>query len=160
MLQAADRDETRHGLDSRSGLMPHGVEGFAAGDTKGKGRAKPEGSDVEVEMSLFDFESTTTSTRERRVRSPSADPLLELPGELVLAKEGKLRTQYWPAKLLEFVKPKRPHNKPKYKVLFFDGTIKHIDTDWFYTTTDDEFTKCTVCTEFLSEYEQYLIPQH
>lgn len=116
------------------------IASSANGDAKGKGRAKPDGSDAEVELSLFDFESA----RERPWRAPSANPLLELPGELVLAKEGKLRTQYWPAKLLEYVKPKRPLQKAKYRVLFFDGTIKLIDTDWFYTTTDDEFSTCTV----------------
>ena len=121
------------------------------GLVKGKGRAS-NGSDVEGEKSLFDFDSKS----DRPWRAPSVDPLLELPGELVLAKEGKLRTQYWPAKLLEYIKPKRSTQRPKYRVLFFDGTVKPIDKDWFYTTTDDEFSTCTVRRIMTTEYTSIL----
>ena len=134
----ADESEDGEGLLQGS-ASSNGVNRLKNGDSKGKARART-GSDAEVELSLFDFNSKP----DRSWRAPSADPLLELPGELVLAKEGKLRSQYWPAKLLEYIKPKRPNQRPKYKVLFFDGTVKPIDADWFYSTTDDEFSTCTV----------------
>ncbi|KAH9931691.1 uncharacterized protein BXZ73DRAFT_101601 [Epithele typhae] len=125
MVQEYERQE--------NGGDPHSyyAESSSSG-SKGKESTELE----EVEQALFDFGSIP----ERRWRAPSADPLLELPGELVLAKEGKKRTQYWPAKLLEYMKPKKPNQRPKYKVLFFDGSIKTIEADWFYTTTDDEFS--------------------
>ena len=81
---------------------------------------------------------------ERRWRAPSPNPLLEIPGELILARESKSKTQYWPAKILAYVKPTRPSQKPKYKVLFFDSIVKQIEPELFYTTTDDEFATCNV----------------
>ncbi|KAI0362547.1 hypothetical protein OH77DRAFT_1515775 [Trametes cingulata] len=109
---------------------------------KGKGKARNKGddsgsddpSDSDAGLDVFEPSSTW--------RAPSVNPLLDIPGELVLAKEGKARTQYWPAKLLDYVKPTRPSQRPKYKVLFFDGTILQIEPDWFWTTADDEFATC------------------
>ncbi|KAI0807816.1 hypothetical protein C8Q74DRAFT_1187467 [Fomes fomentarius] len=103
----------------------------------GKGKGKAIGSD-------FDEWNLNWARPERRWRAPSANPLLEIPGELVLAKEGKTRTQYWPAKLLSYVKPTKPTQKPKYEVRYFDGTVKEIEPDWFWTTTDDEFATCNL----------------
>lgn len=103
----------------------------------GKGKGKAISSD-------FDEWNLNWARPERRWRAPSANPLLEIPGELVLAKEGKTRTQYWPAKLLSYVKPTKPTQKPKYEVRYFDGTVKEIEPDWFWTTTDDEFATCNV----------------
>ncbi|OCH93846.1 hypothetical protein OBBRIDRAFT_885221 [Obba rivulosa] len=84
----------------------------------------------------------TTSVEERPWRAPSANYAYELPGELVLAKEKKANTDYWPAQLLEFVKPQTPKEKPKYRVGFYDGTIKVLEEGMFFTTSDDGFRTC------------------
>ncbi|KAI0748451.1 hypothetical protein C8Q80DRAFT_1270854 [Daedaleopsis nitida] len=104
------------------------------GDTKGKAKAVTPG-----DFEDFNMDSIKSG---RRWRAPSANMMYELPGELVLAREGKTRTQYWPAKLLEYIKPENPSQKPKYKVLFFDGTISDLEADWFWTTTDEQFATC------------------
>ena len=110
--------------------------------TKGKGKAT--GSDLDDD---FHFDLGPAQTQ-RRWRAPSANPLLEIPGELLLAKEGKTRTQYWPAKLLEYIKPLKPSQKPKYKVIFFDGTVSQLEADWFWTTSDEEFATCKVALSY------------
>ncbi|KAI0647452.1 hypothetical protein C8Q79DRAFT_628337 [Trametes meyenii] len=106
--------------------------------SKSKGKARGTGKDSDVNEDLSDLDTSM----QRAWHAPSADPLLEIPGELVLAKEGRTKTQYWPAKLLAYIKPQNPRQRPKYKVLFFDGTILRLEHDWFWTTTDDEFATC------------------
>ncbi|KAI0672817.1 hypothetical protein C8Q78DRAFT_1144283 [Trametes maxima] len=102
---------------------------------KGKGKARRAGEDS-------DDVHEESSILQRAWHAPSADPLLEIPGELVLAKENRTKTQYWPAKLLAYIKPQNPRQRPKYKVIFFDGTVLRLERDWFWTTTDDEFATC------------------
>lgn len=75
---------------------------------------------------------------------PRANPMYELPGELVLAREKRSSKEHWPAKLLEYVPPPDRKRKPKYKVYFFDGIMKNIEVDMFFTTADDGFKTCIV----------------
>ncbi|RDX56347.1 hypothetical protein OH76DRAFT_1368922 [Lentinus brumalis] len=134
-----DSDDDLLTPSTRYGTRPsasHKIGG--ATQEKGKGKAKAVESDFEDEFGL----DLSLSQTQRRWRAPSADLLLEIPGELVLAKEGKTRTQYWPAKLLEYIKPLKQSQRPKYKVIFFDGTVAQIEQDWFWTTSDDEFATC------------------
>jgi len=77
-------------------------------------------------------------------RAPSSDPMYEIPGELVLAKEKRKQTYYWPARLLEYIKPQNPKEKPKYRVEFFDGDELILEPDLFYTTLDPGFKNCRV----------------
>ncbi|OSD08458.1 hypothetical protein PYCCODRAFT_1448687 [Trametes coccinea BRFM310] len=107
--------------------------------SKGKGKGKDEdlSSDFGDDIVSLDFQRSS----QRVWRAPSANPLLEIPGELVLARDSK-RQDHWPAKILEYIKPQHSRQRPKYKVLFFDGTILAIDPDMFWTTTDDEFATC------------------
>ncbi|KAH9852727.1 hypothetical protein C2E23DRAFT_756315 [Lenzites betulinus] len=115
---------------------------FAKGKGKGKARRKDGDSDDSLSLSDEDDGPAELWKPERLWRAPSANPLLELPGELVLAREGRARTQYWPAKLLDYIKPKSSRQRPRYRALFFDGTIVAIEPDWFWTTNDEEFATC------------------
>ena len=123
-------------------------KGKAKADPKGKGKAKASDSDMDVGEDVgfgLDLGLDLAVKVERRWRAPSPNPLLEIPGELILARESRTRTQYWPAKILAYVRPTQPSQKPKYKVVFFDSVVKQIEPDWFWTTTDDEFATCKVC---------------
>ncbi|CDO73653.1 hypothetical protein BN946_scf185014.g123 [Trametes cinnabarina] len=104
---------------------------------KGKGKGTGLSSDLDEKGDPSNFQVA----RKRAWRAPSANPLLEIPGELVLARDSK-RQDHWPAKVLEYIKPQHSRQRPKYKVLFFDGTIMAIDPNMFWTTTDDEFATC------------------
>ncbi|OBZ65742.1 hypothetical protein A0H81_14293 [Grifola frondosa] len=77
-------------------------------------------------------------------RAPSCNPLWDVPGELVLAREKRSFTQYWPAKLVQYIKPTHPKQKPRYKVLFYDNKVRILDPSMFYTSTDDEFASCNL----------------
>lgn len=109
-------------------------------------------------LSLFDPESkmsgpsddeleaiTHTAAEETLWVPPLPNPDFEIPGELVLAKEKKSSTQYWPAKIIEYVSPNQRNQKPRYKILFFDHTIKDVTEDMFYTEDQDGFATCKVC---------------
>ncbi|KAI1794726.1 hypothetical protein LXA43DRAFT_996327 [Ganoderma leucocontextum] len=120
-------------------------KGKAKADPKGKGKAKASDSEMDVGEDVgfgLDFGIDLNFKVERRWRAPSPNPLLEIPGELILARESRSKTQYWPAKIIAYIKPTKPSQKPKYKVVFFDSVVKQIEPDWFWTTTDDEFTTC------------------
>ncbi len=122
-------------------------KGKAKADPKVKGKAQASDSDMDVGEDAgcgLDLGLDLDFKVARRWRAPSPNPLLEIPGELILARESRTKTQYWPAKILAYIRPTQPLQKPKYKVVFFDGVIKHIEPDWFWTTTDDEFTTCKV----------------
>ncbi|KAK0441076.1 hypothetical protein EV421DRAFT_1711910 [Armillaria borealis] len=75
---------------------------------------------------------------------PSADPELDIPGELVLAREkADLNLSYWPGKVLEYVPPVSRNQKAgKYKVLYLDGTTRTIPRTWFHCLGDEEFGTC------------------
>jgi hypothetical protein len=72
------------------------------------------------------------------------DPTLDIPGELVLAREKNGSTVYWPAKLEEYVCPQGPRQKPKYRVEFLDRSTMAIPRNWFYTSEEPEFATCKV----------------
>ncbi|PBK93172.1 hypothetical protein ARMGADRAFT_150722 [Armillaria gallica] len=75
---------------------------------------------------------------------PSADLELDIPGELVLAREkADLNLSYWPGKVLEYVPPVSRNQKVgKYKVLYLDGTTRTIPRTWFHCLGDEEFGTC------------------
>ena len=68
----------------------------------------------------------------------------EIPGELVLAKESSTRTQFWPAKIIDYIPPSNRAQKPKYRVLFFDGLVRNITATMFYAEHQDGFRDCVV----------------
>ncbi|KAH8106947.1 hypothetical protein BXZ70DRAFT_262674 [Cristinia sonorae] len=73
---------------------------------------------------------------------PPANFAYDIPGELILAKDKISSTQYWPAKIIEYVPPKHQKQRPRYKVLFFDHTVKDIPEDMFFTETQEGFATC------------------
>lgn len=73
---------------------------------------------------------------------PPPDPTLEIPGELLLAREKADSLTHWPAKLLAYVQPQRKHQRPKYQVEFLDKSIKTISRDWFFTSEQEGFATC------------------
>ncbi|KAK0211796.1 hypothetical protein IW262DRAFT_1414498 [Armillaria fumosa] len=75
---------------------------------------------------------------------PSADPGLDIPGELVLAREkADLNLSYWPGKVLEYVPPVSRNQKAgKYKVLYLDGATRTVPRTWFHCLGDEEFGTC------------------
>ncbi|KAI0093757.1 hypothetical protein BDY19DRAFT_989301 [Irpex rosettiformis] len=74
---------------------------------------------------------------------PSESPY-EIPGELVLAREKRTFTQYWPAKLMEYIPPQKRGEKAQYQVLFYDGKMKKLseDSDMFYHVSHPNFKSC------------------
>ncbi|KAF9469412.1 hypothetical protein BDZ94DRAFT_1303884 [Collybia nuda] len=77
---------------------------------------------------------------------PPADDTLTIPGELILAREKRPNTTYWPARILQYVPPKKRSQEPKYLVEFLDGKKLYIPRDIFYTTDEDSFATCEVGT--------------
>ena len=82
---------------------------------------------------------------------PEADDTLEIPGELVIARDKQSSNTYWPAKILAYVPPPRPktknrkgHAEGKYRVLYLDRSEKDIVRAWFCAPTDPGFGHCVV----------------
>lgn len=73
---------------------------------------------------------------------PEPDDSLQIPGELVLAREKpSANTDYWPAKLLEF-KTREGFSKGKYLVEYLDTTTKQIPREWFFAPDNEGFASC------------------
>ncbi|KAI9466099.1 hypothetical protein BJY52DRAFT_1239398 [Lactarius psammicola] len=73
---------------------------------------------------------------------PPCDPLLEIPGELVYSLEKKGKSQYWAARVEQYVPPTLPWVPPKYRVRFKDDTFRTVTRDMFYTSDEPEFYTC------------------
>ena len=78
-------------------------------------------------------------------KPPPRDDDMEIPGELVLAREKAATTvSYWPARLLAYIPPATRKQQAKYTVMWLDGTRQDIPRSWFYRMEDDGFTVCKV----------------
>ncbi|THH20878.1 hypothetical protein EW146_g559 [Bondarzewia mesenterica] len=75
-------------------------------------------------------------------KPPPPDPMLDVPGELVLSLEKKGRTEYWPAKVEEYIPPSKRTAKPRYRLLFLDDAMLSVERSMFYTTGEDGFYSC------------------
>ncbi|KAN0133677.1 hypothetical protein V8E53_008401 [Lactarius tabidus] len=73
---------------------------------------------------------------------PPSDPLLEIPGELVYSIEKKGRSEYWAARVEQYIPPTLPWVPPKYRVRFKDDTFRTVTRDMFYTSDEPEFYTC------------------
>lgn len=69
---------------------------------------------------------------------------MEIPGELVLAKEKKASSDYWPAKVMAYFPPDKLTSQPKFELHYFDGVVKRVSRDMFYTDSDTGFVECKV----------------
>lgn len=76
---------------------------------------------------------------------PSADEAVEIPGELVLAKEKKSKTLFYPAKVIAYEAPKNAKASPLYVVKFMDNFVGGIPRECFYIYEQEEFGTCKVC---------------
>ena len=84
---------------------------------------------------------------------PEADDTLEIPGELVIARDKSKSNTYWPAKILAYIPPPRPktknrkgHAEGRYRVLFLDRSERKIMRAWICAPTDPGFGHCVVIT--------------
>lgn len=71
--------------------------------------------------------------------------VLEIPGEGVLAKASATETQYWPARIDDYIHG-TGKQKGKYVVTWLDKTTQAIPRSWFYTSHEPGFVTCTVST--------------
>ncbi|KAJ3744772.1 hypothetical protein DFH05DRAFT_1419024 [Lentinula detonsa] len=88
---------------------------------------------------------------------PEADEMLDIPGELVLARSrADRKIAHWPAKLLAYIPPMKPKGRsrqkePKYRVLWLDDTEQEVPRSWFYACHEPEFGTCEM-GKFSSDY--------
>jgi hypothetical protein len=116
------------------------AKGTPKGNRKGKAPRKSESiSEDELDM---DFELGPIHVD--RWSPPPADDDLTIPGELILARETRHKTTYWPARILQYVLPTKRTQEGKYLVEYLDDTQSAIPRDFFYTTDDDQFATCIV----------------
>ncbi|KAF9644296.1 hypothetical protein BDM02DRAFT_3122124 [Thelephora ganbajun] len=73
---------------------------------------------------------------------PGPDPMLNIPGERVLARVNNSRTEYWPAVITDYVPSTAPRRRGKYSIMFFDKVKKNVNRALFYTSLDDGFSTC------------------
>ena len=78
-------------------------------------------------------------------KPPPRDDDMEIPGELVLARDkAATAVSYWPGRLLAYIPPATRKQQAKYTVMWLDGATQDIPRSWFYRMEDDGFTVCKV----------------
>lgn len=119
---------------------------FAYGPTsKGRGKAQRKSESISDEEDMdSDSDSDLEPIYVERWSPPPADDTLTIPGELILARESRAKTTYWPAKILQYIPPKKRSEDPKYLVEFLDEFKGSIPRSLFHTTDDDQFATCIV----------------
>ncbi|KAG1762634.1 hypothetical protein EDD22DRAFT_778104, partial [Suillus occidentalis] len=86
-----------------------------------------------------EFEAPT----ERAWSPPPPDPMLQIPGELVLAQALRTRSnKFWPAQLMSYVPPTKPGGKERYRAKFLDEQEYNLTRDKFWTSEEEGFVKC------------------
>lgn len=92
--------------------------------------------------------TTSVSVADRSIADPGPDPSFLIGRELVFARvkrEHTATTEYWPAKILDYVSPTERQRRPKYKIKFMDDIELLADRDMFYSQEQNEFFTCKVC---------------
>lgn len=80
---------------------------------------------------------------ERAWSPPPPDPMLQIPGELVLAQALRTRSnKYWPAQLMSYVPPTKPGGKERYRAKFLDEREYNLTRDKFWTSEEEGFVTC------------------
>lgn len=90
--------------------------------------------------------SATPSSGSADIETWAPESPYDIPGELVLAKEKRSNTQYWPAKLMRYFPPSKRGAKARYEVLFYDGKVMRLpdDSDMFFNEVHPNFKNCRV----------------
>ncbi|KAF8163660.1 hypothetical protein B0H34DRAFT_795339 [Crassisporium funariophilum] len=97
----------------------------------GKGKRKRRESDEET-----DFEDDFWE-------SPPLEEDIEMPGELVLARDkASKNVDYWPAQITDYIPPANRRQQAKFTVTWLDTSTSNIPRDWFYRTHEDGFALC------------------
>ncbi|KAG1863631.1 hypothetical protein DFJ58DRAFT_656418, partial [Suillus subalutaceus] len=74
---------------------------------------------------------------------PPPDPMLQIPGELVLAQALRTRSnKFWPAQLIAYVPPTKPGGKERYRAKFLDEREYNLTRDKFWTSEEEGFVTC------------------
>lgn len=74
---------------------------------------------------------------------PPPDPMLQIPGELILARALRTRSnKYWPAQLMAYVPPTKPGGKERYRAKFLDEREYNLTRDKFWTSDEEGFVTC------------------
>lgn len=95
-------------------------------------------------------QSVKSKVDEPRDLDTEPDPSLQIPGELVLAREPKAKhVIYWPGRVLDF-SPKDPNDEkdfPGYIIQIFPEPVlpQKLRRSYFCTTIEDQFLTCKVC---------------
>ena len=146
--------------DQGSDVMPEvGTLGFAAyvssgppsptksvkGTPQSKGTGKKNAQSVSDAEDEFDMDVSDAVKREEdRWSPPPADDSLEIPGELIFAREKPSSAYYWPARILEYVPPKKRTQEGKYRLEFLDNLVLVVARKSFFTSEEDGFNTCKV----------------
>lgn len=77
------------------------------------------------------------------------DPTLTIPGELVLSREKKDSSIYWPARIEAYLPPTKPLKPGRYTITFFDSAQAVVPREFFFTSDEDGFGNCKVSTLFI-----------
>lgn len=74
---------------------------------------------------------------------PPPDPMLQIPGELILAQALRTRSnKYWPAQLIAYIPPTKPGGKERYRAKFLDEREYNLTRDKFWTSDEEGFVTC------------------
>ncbi|KAG5644042.1 hypothetical protein DXG03_009194 [Asterophora parasitica] len=118
---------------------------------KGTGNGKRKRRDTDSEDD--DDNDKERSRSYLRWSPPPPDELLQIPGELLLAKDKASASHYWPGQILAYIPPKNARQAPKYRVHFLDGAEIDIPRDWFFTSEDSGFATCII-GEWQSDFKE------
>ena len=78
-------------------------------------------------------------------KPPPRDDDMDIPGELVLARDKAAMTvSYWPGRLLAYIPPATRKQQPKYTVMWLDGMTQDIQHSWFSRMEGHRFIVCKV----------------
>lgn len=158
-LDSDDLPDAMEALSAMSALSRTGTSATIThnGNANGKGmfgRGKQKRRLSEVRSDLSEEE-------EQEHEPPLENESLEIPGELLLARSAKTSlNEFWPAKLLEYIPPKKKEKEGKYRIVFLDTTQEVIPRKFFYTQNEDGYLTCKVRASSYCGNAQEMLTYH
>ncbi|KAJ7137846.1 hypothetical protein C8R44DRAFT_766341 [Mycena epipterygia] len=120
----------------------HGIDTSIPPPPKGNGKGKGKAYSEDELSALSDVESTASWS------PPPPDASLEIPGEIVFAREKKgSKGPYWAAQIQSHT------NKGRYAIKWMDNTLGEVDRDMFYSYEEDGFGTCQLGV-FVSSFKE------